>query len=133
MEKESNASRKTQKSKNENAQTKNDPILEKKKLPNIINKQKSTNLNFIKVSRPIKHFSSLQDAKSSCEVIDSNLNTPFKINKENAFGYRILFEAFFENIDKKKNSDSQEQNNPMFLGKYKIFYIVYFIIIKFNN
>lgn len=75
----------------------------------------------IKFSHPIKHFSSLNDIDFRYEGKNTNLKSPFNVNKENAFGYRILFEAFSENMDKKKNSIIEDkENDEENLGIFRI-------------
>ncbi len=123
MEKESKKNSSTQNEQQANTKThsKLESIPDKNPPKNKIKKEKhnSAKETNIKFSHPIKHFSSLQDIISRRELSNSNLKSHFKVNNENAFGYRILFEAFYENLDKHKNPALEEnENEGLFLGKF---------------
>ena len=114
MEKASkNTSSSKEQSENNNLQFKKDSIIENNLLenPKITEKNNSAKQTMIKFSQPIKHFSRLQDVISIKETSSSNLKLPFMVNNENAFGYRILFEAFYENLDKKTTFALGEKDN----------------------
>lgn len=142
MEKESkkNLSIPNEQQVNTKTHSKPDSILNKKPLENQIKKEKhnSAKETNIKFSHPIKHFSGLQDIISRKDFSNSNLKSPFKVNNENMFGYRILFEAFYENLDKQKNSALDvNQNEGLFLGKFKnksfLFFNFFFFLFIMNK
>ncbi len=130
-----------QQSKIKKTQSKKDSNFEKKtiKVP-ILKMPFSVSETDIKLIPQTKHFLSLQGKVPRHGLSNSNLNSTFAFNKENAFGYRILFEAFKENFDNKKTSatalEENDDNEGLFLGKHHFFnltFICFFELMKNNQ
>lgn len=117
MEKDNNANNQKEKQDDKIEEKKKVFRLDKKTTIKSLNKKNSSRESKIKFNHPIKHYSSLQGLNKASDFIKSYLDSTLIINKENAFGYRILFEAFHENIQKKNKSISKENQDDNHLCK----------------